>query len=180
MTITTRRLMTVGVMVTGLAGAGRPAAAADAGTPGVSRVRTGSATIATRIQDATEQSKTFRALIEAISASDGIVYVEEGICGRAVRSCLANVTASGPNRILLVKVDTRKADWDLMGSIGHELQHTVEVLGNRKVVNQATLFFFYDRVGQYAGHAFETTAAVEAGNAVRAEVRHQTPHADAK
>jgi hypothetical protein len=42
------------------------------------------------------------------------------------------VTKAGANRMLRVKVDTRKADWDLMGSIGHELRHTIEVLNNPK------------------------------------------------
>jgi hypothetical protein len=125
MTKTTRHLMTVGLMMTGLAGAERPAAAADAGTPAVSRVRTGSATIAARIQQASERSKTFRGIVDTINASDGIVYVEEGYCEKAVRACFVSVTASGPNRILLVKVDSRKEDWDLMGSIGHELRHTI-------------------------------------------------------
>lgn len=39
----------------------------------------------------------------------------------------------------------------------------------------AAMFLFYNRVGQNAGHACETAAAVEAGNAVRSEVRHQRP-----
>jgi hypothetical protein len=29
---------------------------------------------------------------------------------------------------MFVLVDTRKADWDLMGSVGHELRHTIEVI----------------------------------------------------
>jgi hypothetical protein len=44
--------------------------------------------------------------------------------------CPADVTAAGPNRILRIQVDTRKAGWDLMGSIGHGLRHAVEVLGD--------------------------------------------------
>ena len=175
---TTRQLV-VGLMMTGLVAAGRPAAAADAGTAAMSRVRTSSATIAARIQQASEQSKTFRGLVETINASDGIVYVEEGVCGKGVRACFTNVTASGANRILLVKVDTRKADWDLMGSIGHELRHTLEVLGERTVTNQAAMYFFYSRVGQNGGKAFETAAAVEAGEAVRAEVRHHSARTNA-
>jgi hypothetical protein len=40
------------------------------------------------------------------------------------------------------------------------------------IKSNADLFFFYQRIG-YPGtrNAFETTAAVNAGNAVRAEVR---------
>ena len=179
MTRTTRHLV-MGLMMTGLAGAGRQAAAADAASPAISRVRTSNATIAARIQQATEQSKTFRGLLETINASDGIVYVEEGVCGKGVRACFVKVTAAGQNRILLVKVEpSHRTDTEIMSSIGHELRHTIEVLSERGVTDEASLFFFYNRVGQNGGRAFETAAAVEAGNAVLAEVRHPGAHRNA-
>lgn len=171
MTKTTRNLL-VGVMMTGLVGAGRPAAAADADTPAMSRVRSNHPAIAALIAQANEQSETFRGLMEIINASDGIVYVEEGKCGHGVRACLVTVSVAGANRILWVKVDTRKADLDLIGSIGHELRHTIEVLGERTVTSGATMYMFYSRVGLHgAGTAFETHAAVDAGNTVRGEVK---------
>ena len=172
MTRTTRQVM-VGVMMTGLVGAGRPAFAAGAETPAVSRVRSGSVAITALIQQASERSTTFRALVEAINASDGIVYVEEGTCGHGVRACFVTVTMAGTNRILWVKVDTRKADSDLMWLIGHELRHTIEVLSNRTVTSQVAMYFFYSQMvqAQAGGRAFETAAATEAGDAVRAEVR---------
>jgi hypothetical protein len=136
------------------------------------RVRTHSLVIASLIQQATKRSATFRRLVETISASDGIVYVNEGDCGHGVRTCLAAVVTAGPNRIIRVQVDTGKADWDLMGSIGHELRHAVEVLSNPKVTNNAAMYHFYSRTGRRATvSSFETDAAVEAGNAVRSEVR---------
>lgn len=140
--------------------------------PVVMRVRTTTPALATLIQEATERSTTFRGLVETINASDGIVYVHEGECGHGVRACLAAVIAAGPNRILQVKVDTRKADWDLMGSVGHELRHAVEVLGNPTVTSNTAMYFFYSRVGRRrTTTSFETKAAVEAGHAVRDEVR---------
>jgi hypothetical protein len=136
------------------------------------RIRTDSPAVATVIQKATERSATFRALVEAINASDGIVYVSEGACGHGVRACLVEVFAAGTNRILRVKVDIRKASWDLMGSIGHELRHVIEVLGEPTVTSSAAMYFFYSRTGRRGtSTSFETTAAVEAGNAVRSEVR---------
>jgi hypothetical protein len=71
-----------------------------------------------------------------------------------------------------VVVDTRKADWDLMGSIGHELRHTVEVIANPRVRNNVSKHFFYEQIGtRGTATARETQAAVDAGNTVRAEVR---------
>jgi hypothetical protein len=136
------------------------------------RIRTNTPMLATLIQEATERSVTFRRLVETINASDGIVYVNEGKCGHGVRACLADVTVAGPNRILRIQLDTRKAEWDLMASIGHELRHAVEVLGNPRVTNNAAMYHFYSSRGwRGTKSSFETEAAVEAGNAVRSEVR---------
>ncbi len=137
----------------------------------ITKVRSKDLAIAAAIQEAAARSATFRGLLDAINASDGIVYVEEGDCGRAGRACLVGVTVAGPYRLIWVKVDTRRADWDLMGSIGHELRHAVEVLGNPKITSTSSMYFFYEREGHRAPVGFETKAAIQAGNRVRAEVR---------
>jgi hypothetical protein len=179
MTSTTRHLM-VGLMMTGLVSAGRLASAEGADHAALPRVRSSNATIAALIKQAVERSKTFRGLVETINASDGIVYVEEGTCCHGVRACFVTVTVAGPNRILRVKVDTRQADSDLMWLIGHELRHTVEVLSDRTVTSQVDLYFFYGHMGQEqnGGRSFETAAAIEAGEAIRAEVRQQGPRTE--
>jgi hypothetical protein len=148
----------------------QPAAAQGDGST-FPRVRSTNASIATVLRQASEQSATFRRLVEIINASDGTVFVEEGKCGQGVRACLVTVTMAGANRNLWVKVNTGAADVDLMGSIGHELQHAIEVLSNSKVTNTKALYFFYERNGIRRGNTFETAAAIEAGQAVRAEVR---------
>ena len=133
------------------------------------------------VRQAIEQSKTFGGLVDTINASDGFVYVEEGRCGHGVRSCFVTVTVAGGHRILWVYVDTQKRDWDLMGSIGHELRHTVEVLGSPSVTSRNTMYAFYHRLGTYGtDEAFETVAAVDAGEAVRTEVRTYRARVTAK
>jgi hypothetical protein len=139
--------------------------------PRIVRLRAVGPTLAAIVTDATARSATFRQLAHAISLTDGIVYVEDGDCGHDVRACLAAVTTAGANRIVRVRVDADSADWNLMGSIGHELQHAVEVLGSPMVTNTKALFVFYQRYGIRSGSVFETAAAVRAGNDVRAEVR---------
>ncbi len=175
MTRTTRHLM-VGMMMTGLLGAGRPATATGVDdAPAVPRVRSSHASIVRAIKQASERSKTFRGLVESINASDGTVYVQEGQCGHGVRTCLVTVTMAGANRNLWVKVDTRLRDWDLMGFIGHELQHVIEVLSDRTVTSGPAMYFFYQRKGSFKGATFETDAAIEAGEAVRTEARKFSP-----
>lgn len=145
--------------------------AAVSDVPRLMRLRSVGSTLAAIVTEATARSVTFRQLAHAISQTDGIVYVEDGDCGHGVRACLAMVTTAGANRIVRVLVDENTADWNLMGSIGHELQHAVEVLGSPIVTSTRALYLFYQRNGTRAGSVFETAAAVRAGNDVRAEVR---------
>jgi hypothetical protein len=149
-------------------------AAADArpGNQPMAHVRSSNSGLIALIEQAGERSATFRGLLDTINGSDSIVFVEAGECGHGVRACFVSVAASGAYRYMRVVVDTRKADWDLMGSIGHELRHTVEVIGNPRVRDNASKHFFYEQIGTHGTEtARETQAAVDAGNTVRAEVR---------
>jgi hypothetical protein len=145
---------------------------ATASEGGPTRVRSDSPTIRTALLEGARRSVTFRQLIETIEGTDGIVFVQEGRCGHGARACLAlTVTLAGPNRLLRVVVDVRRADWDLMGSLGHELQHALEVLNDRAVKRDEDMFFLYKRIGQSSGSRFETEAAILAGDSVRREAR---------
>jgi hypothetical protein len=58
-----------------------------------------------------------------------------------------------------------------MASIGHELRHTVEVIAEPSVRSDAEKYFLYQRIGMRGvTGTSETMAAMDAGNAVRAEV----------
>jgi hypothetical protein len=163
------------LIVTGIAEPGGLAFTATSDQGASEHVRTTSAVIGTLIQLAIERSHTFRDLVQAISASDGIVYIEKGACGDGRRSCFVNVTKAGANRMLWVILDVRGIDCDLMGLIGHELQHTVEVLGDPHVTGFASMYNFYAREAD-PGHSypFETNEAKRAGETVRAEVRQKS------
>ena len=173
MTRNTRYLMVSALMVMGLAAATRMAEAADETTPvNTSHVRSSSPAIRALIVHATEQSATFRRMVETIDASKSVVYVEEGTCGGGMRACFVNVTGARAHRFLWVKIDVRRADSDVMASIGHELRHTIEVLDAPDVTSSAGMFLFYVRVGSIGtARAFETAAAVRAGDTVNAELR---------
>jgi hypothetical protein len=137
------------------------------------RVRSSDQAISEFIGLAATRSLTFRNLVALIQMSDGIVYVEPGECGHGTRACLKLwMGASGSTRFLRVVVNRRRAysDVDFMGSIGHELQHTVEALSEAKTVNSTGLYNFFTRTA-ISGERFETTAAIIAGDAVRHELR---------
>lgn len=149
-----------------------PARADQAVAPEAPRVRTNDPALAALIQEATDRSPTFRYLAERIQASDGLVYIVRGRCGHTVRACLALwVGVAPPNRLLRVVVDPHEADEEVMASIAHELRHVLEVLDEPSVRSRADMFFFYTRDRPWQGQAFETQAAVEAGNLVFRELK---------
>jgi hypothetical protein len=171
-TTTPRQPLLVALITLGLAGPGRAAFAGMPDQMPSDHLRSSSAVIATLIQQATDRSHTFRGLVDTINDSDGIVYVEEGKCSHGMRACFVNVTMAGPNRLLWVMVDTHGVDCDLMGLIGHELRHTIEVLGDPHVTSFSAMYFFYTREVEPGGtFPFETREAKDTGEAVRAEVR---------
>ena len=126
------------------------------------------------ITEATAQSKTFRGLVGRIGNTDGIVFVAEGQCGHGVRACLLHaVTIVGPNRLLWILVDPRKTDREAMVSIGHELQHAVEVLDEPSVRSTDAIYRLLLRIGgdRDSPGRFETEAATRAGEAVSRDLR---------
>jgi hypothetical protein len=119
-----------------------------------------------------EQSATFRSLLDKVEATDGIVYVEAGRCGR-LRACLAlKVTVAGPHRILWIFVDPQRGACEVMTSIGHELWHAVEVLREPSIRSDGALYFFLTRGHERNPPAWmETEAAIRVGQDVRNELR---------
>jgi hypothetical protein len=142
--------------------------------PSIARVRVEDPALSALVRQAIDQSATFRGLVEAIQASDGIVYVIRGQCGHGVRACLFLwMAAAGPNRMLRVVVDnSRQADIETMASLGHELRHALEVLANPSVRTGPGMFQLYRHSGAVQG-VFETEAAIVTGDAVYNELKRR-------
>jgi hypothetical protein len=123
------------------------------------------------INEGTVHSKTFRSLVDQIGKTDGIVYIVDGKCPGSLRACLLwTISAMGPYRVLRILVDARDPDSQLIGSIGHELRHALEVLRYRQIRNDAGIASLYHRIGSVRGRAVETEEAIKTGDAVRAEL----------
>lgn len=150
----------------------RQGAASSPDTSLMPRVRSADAKLAALMMRASEQSATFRRLIDRIDATDGIVYVEAGRCGSA-RACLAlTVTVAGPNRILRIVVEPDRPDCEVMASIGHELWHAIEVLREPSIRSDGAMYSFIAKGhGQNPPRWLETKAAGEAGDDVLNELR---------
>jgi hypothetical protein len=141
-------------------------------TSAIPRVRSSDPLIVAAIARGVERSPIFRGMIATIDASDGVVYLEEGVCWQQGRSCLLHsLTLSGPNRLLRIRVNARKPDGcRFVASIGHELQHAIEVLSDPSVRSSAAMFYLFRRIGVTQHHSVETTAAILAGLAVGKEM----------
>ena len=140
--------------------------------PNALPVRSTNPGIARIIAEGTARSGTFKELTQAILANQGIVYVEQGSCAHGVRSCLIAVSATATHRVIQIRVQPRALDDALIATVGHELRHAVEVLSDPTIVSTVTMQRFYRRVGRLEpGGAYETDAALLAGDTVRAELR---------
>lgn len=137
------------------------------------RVRSEDSRISGLMADAVEGSSTFRALVDAIAGTDGIVYVNPGSCRKSnVHACLLHqVTAAGANRVLYILIDVERSEIDMMGSAGHELQHALEILGDARVTSGIGITSFYRKRGTITNGSIETSAAIDAGAAVRQDLK---------
>jgi len=61
-----------------------------------------------------------------------------------------------------------------MASIGHELQHAIEVLRDPHVTDMRSAYSFLDREGPTGSGRFETEAAIQVGLHVSAEACART------
>src|SRR5262249_39075543 len=145
------RNVAMAAMATAVLGTSGVSAAADAlpGNQAASgrHVRASNLDLIALIDQAGERSATFRSLIETINGSGSVWFVAPGRCGHGGRACFVSVTAADSHRYMRVVVDTRKADWDLMGSIGHELRHTIEIIDQPSIRSNAGKYFFYAQNG---------------------------------
>jgi hypothetical protein len=74
-----------------------------------------------------------------------------------------SVEVAGPHRILRVRLDFGRSERVIMATLGHELQHALEVLNDPGVRSNAGILYFYQRLRPTDGHEFETANAFEAG-----------------
>jgi hypothetical protein len=135
------------------------------------RVRSTNPQISAAIAEGAARSATFRSLVRTIEDTDGIVYVEPGHCGHGVSSCLSlSVVAAGDYRLLRILVDNVRSVSSLIATIGHELQHAIELLAEQAVRTMTAAYNYYVREAPTSRDVFETKAAIRAGLAVEADL----------
>lgn len=126
------------------------------------------------LDEGTRRSPTFAALRETLESADVIVYVQAvGDLPESLNGRLSFLHAANAKRYLRVDVRRALSRTEMLSTIGHELQHAVEIAGATEVRDDASMAGFYRRVGvsgtTRAG--FDTRAAREIGLRVRSELR---------
>lgn len=146
-----------------------------------SAVRSNDEQVQALLIDGCRLSPTLRRLADAIGRTDGVVYLTTGACQpRALRACLLHtIVDTGNARYLWIRLGANADRKELVVSIAHELQHAVEVLSHADIRSRRALLDLY-RFGDSQAHgsmtlvgpfrSYETTAAIDAGDAVRSEL----------
>jgi hypothetical protein len=108
-----------------------------------------------------------------------IVYLSRAVVPPGLAGRTRLMGTGGSWRFLSVEIDDRGGPLDLLTSIGHELQHVLEIVEAADVVDDASLSALYRRIGietsglsdaNRSSSAFETRDAIETGRRVRSEL----------
>ena len=154
------------------------AAAVSIHDPATDHVRTSEPAIVALLDAGRRYSPTFRELLKTLDESDVIVYVRPKLTRPGLYAYLAHtVIASGGHRYLRIAVELRGAWRRLVASLGHELQHAVEVARAPAVVDQAGLVQMFERSNlkfrcqSAGGECYETRAAKDVEATILEELR---------
>lgn len=123
------------------------------------------------IREGCDRSSTFRALFREIQSSSWIVFVQSGSCEMpGISGCLLHRigTFQQHKYLRIVLTATHRSHDEAIATIGHELQHAVEVVRDRDVARGSDIRDLYRRIGYVAqrtraGEIYETAAARRAG-----------------
>ena len=147
-----------------------PAEAADPARAPRVRVRTPA--LESVFRTALDRSPTFHALVSELEESDLIVYVDRDLMLRP--SVHGGITFAGEGegvRYLNVWLNPRNTTRQMMATLGHELQHAVEVARATHVRSGEAFLRHYRHIGvRGASDNWDTREAREAGRLVAREI----------
>jgi hypothetical protein len=145
--------------------------------PADPHVRPLSDRLARLVNDVARASTEFRRLVATITASDVVVYV---ICDGGLppmsRGRLSFLAAAGGRRYLQARLRPGASWSDQAVTLGHELQHAVEIAATPAIVDGDSLAREYLRIGFLTStaarrRAFETIEAQRVAERIRSEYK---------
>lgn len=144
------------------------------------RVRPLSLVLERTLADGYAQSPTMRCLVNAIEHSNIIVHVVSGKASDGIVGRMIFVTSAGGQRFLRVTIDPMLPPPARIATLGHELQHALEVASAPWVIDQTSFELLFHDIGYPAAGVvnparYETDAAKRVGRSVLADLRGLDP-----
>lgn len=132
------------------------------------------ATAAEAFERAQTRSALVRSLVATLESSNVIVHiVSSRTLPFGIGGTTRFVTSRGGYRYVRITIAVDLSKSAQAAILGHELQHACEVAESH-ADNMAAVRKLFDREGQRNGDYFETSAAVNTGRQVLAELRSRT------
>ena len=171
-------MLTLPALVAALALLAPPLVAGEDSVPGARpsspRVRPNDGRSATVLLRGIERSSTLRLLVDRLESRDLIVYIEmQSALKQQLAGRLTWLTAAGGTRYVRISLNPTLGPESLVSTLGHELQHALEVAMAPDIVDEASLEAYYRRNGiNMRSHTsgWDTLAARETGDIVRREI----------
>ena len=154
----------------------------DGAAAAVPGVRVQDERLARLLEYGKQHSPLLQSLFVRLESSDVVVYVR---CDRQLRAELSGrlsyVATAGRLRYVIARVGYIGDRLRQIAVVGHELRHAVEVAETPEIVDRVSLQSAYERIG-YVNRfvsvrgllAFESDAAVQAGERILRELRDDT------
>jgi hypothetical protein len=121
-----------------------------------------------------ERSETIRALVSKLERRDVIVYIEmQPLLKKRVAGMLTWIAATAQHRYVRVSINPELSTDMAISTLGHELQHALEIASASDVVSEKTMEKFYRAHGESTraqASGWDTEAARAAGQDVRREL----------
>jgi hypothetical protein len=122
------------------------------------------------------RSPTARQLSDALQDSDVIVYIRHRtFTATTLDGRIGFVRSEAPTRTLIIEMACPRTWLDQLVTLGHELQHAVEIAAAPAVIDPPSLARYFNRIGIRRGGSidaatFETGRAQQVATQVRQEL----------
>jgi hypothetical protein len=138
------------------------------------RVRPSDSRATSLVLQGLERSETLRYLVNQLEQRDVLVYVEmQPTLKKRLAGALTWMTATKMHRYVRVSINPELHKDAAIATLGHELQHALEVANAPEIVDATTLQAYYEKNGnsnQAHVKGWDTEAARVAGEDVRREL----------
>ena len=138
------------------------------------RVRAGDARTAVLLVQGLERSETIRSLVSQIEQHNVIVYLEmQPALKKRLAGTMTWISAAGIYRYVRLSINPELSTDVAISTLGHELQHALEVAKAPQIVNEQSLVAYYRTHGDGSRaeiNGWDTEAARVVGNFVRRDL----------